>query len=76
MKCGGVYLDIEAYPTMDFGGLDWFDPQTDFAGQNDVIEIGYNKNSEIGIALDKALAIKHLDENTNTLTNDLLNSIF
>jgi hypothetical protein len=76
LKCGGAYLDIEAYPTLNYAGLDWFDPQTDFAGQNDIIEIGYDKNSEMGIALDKALAIKHLDENTNNLTNDLLNSIF
>ncbi len=76
LKCGGVYLNMESYTVMSFGGLDWFNPQTDFGGQNDIIEIGYNKDSETGLNLDKSLAIKHLDENSNNLTNDLLNSIF
>ena len=76
LKCGGVYLNIEANPVMSYGGLDWFNPQTDFAGGNDMIEIGYNKNSEYGISADKGKAIANLDENTNNLTNDLLNSIF
>ena len=76
LKCGGVYLNIENYPVLSFGGLDWFNPQTDFAGANDMVEIGYNKNAEIGLSADKGKAISNLDENTNTLTNDLLNSIF
>ena len=76
LKCGGVYLNIENYPVLSFGGLDWYNPQSDFAGANDMVEIGYNKNAEMGLTADKGKAINHLDENTNTLTNDLLNSIF
>lgn len=75
-KCGGVYLNIENFPVLSYGGLDWFNPQTDFAGSNDMIEIGYNKDSEMGLTADKGKAIDNLDENTNSLTNDLLNSIF
>jgi hypothetical protein len=76
LKCGGVFLNFESTPKMSFGGLQWFDPQSDFAGINGVISIGYNKNSESGLSMDKSKSLEHLLENTNSLTNDLLNSLF
>ncbi len=76
IKCGGVFLNFEATPKMSFGGLEWFDPQSDFAGVNGVITIGYNKNSESGLSMDKSKSLEHLLENTNSLTNDMLNSLF
>ncbi len=76
IKCGGVFLNLESSPKMDFGGLEWFDPQSDFAGMNGTITIGYNKNSETGLSMDKSKALSHILENTNSLTNDLLNSLF
>ena len=76
LKCGGVFLNFESTPKMSFGGLEWFDPQSDFGGTNGVITIGYNKNDEQGLSLDKDKSIEHLLDNTNSLTNDLLNSLF
>jgi hypothetical protein len=76
LKCGGVLLNLDTSPKMTFGGLEWFDPQADFAGMNGMITIGYNKNSEYGISQDKNKNIGHVAEATNSLTNDLLNSLF
>ena len=76
LKCGGVFLNFEVTPKMSFGGLEWFDPQSDFAGVNGVISIGYNKNSESGLSMDKSKSLENLLENTTSLTNDLLNSLF
>jgi hypothetical protein len=76
IKCGGVFLNLESSPKMDFGGLEWFDPQSDFGGMNGIITIGYNKNSERALSMDKNKSLSHVLENTNSLTNDLLNSLF
>jgi len=76
IKCGGVYLSLEASPKMSFGGLEWFDPQSDFGGENGVIEIGYSRNAENTMSADKNKSIEHTAENTNSLTTDILHSLF
>ena len=75
-KCGGVYLDISGTPKMSWGGLDWYNPQSDFAGRNDVIEIGYNKNNSYSSTQSKDRALNWINENTNNIASDLINSLF
>jgi len=75
LKCGGVYLSLKTSPKMSFGGLEWFDPQSDFGGENGVIEIGYSKNSENSLSADKNKSIEHTADATNSLTSDILNSL-
>jgi len=76
LKCAGVYLGLKTSPKMSFGGIEWFDPQNDFGGENGVIEIGYSKNSENSLSADKNKSIEHTAESTNNLTTDILHSLF
>lgn len=75
-KCGGVYLNIESSPKLTWGGLDWYNPQMDFAGNNDVITIGYNKSRTFGQTQTKDRAINWVDNNANNISSDLINGLF
>lgn len=75
-KCGGVYLNIESSPKLTWGGLDWYNPQADFAGNNDVITVGYNKSRTFGQTQTKDRAINWVDNNTNNIASDLINGLF
>ena len=72
LKCGGVYLTTDGSPKLSWGGLDWFNPQADFAGQNDVITIGYGKNSEYSATQSKDRAINFVDSVSNSIASDIL----
>ena len=72
LKCGGVYLSIDGSPKLSWGGLDWFNPQADFAGQNDVIVIGYGQNSDYSATQSKDRAINYVDSVSNSIASDIL----
>ena len=72
LKCGGVYLTIDGLPKLSWGGLDWFNPQADFAGQNDVITIGYGQNSDYSATQNKDRAVNFVDSNQNSIASDIL----
>lgn len=71
-KCGGVYLTIDGLPKLSWGGLDWFNPQADFAGQNDVVTIGYGQNSDYSATQSKDRAVNFVDSNQNSIASDIL----
>ena len=72
LKCGGVYLSIEGSPKLTWGGLDWFNPQADFAGQNDVITIGTGRNSDYSSTQSKDRAVNFVDSVSNSIASDIL----
>ena len=72
LKCGGVYLSIDGSPKLSWGGLDWFNPQADFAGQNDIITVGYGQNSDYSATQSKDRAINYVDSVSNSIASDIL----
>ena len=72
LKCGGVFLSVDGSPKLSWGGLDWFNPQADFAGQNDVITIGYGQNSDYSATQSKDRAINYVDSVSNSIASDIL----
>ncbi len=74
IKCGGVFLSLEGSPKLSWGGLDWFNPQADFAGQNDIITIGYGKNSDYSSNTTRDRAVNWVDGIKNDIASDMLTS--
>ncbi len=72
LKCGGVYMSVDSSPKLSWGGLDWFNPQADFAGQNDVITLGYGQNSDYSATQSKDRAINYVDSIQNSIASDIL----
>ncbi len=59
---------------LSWGGLDWFNPQADFEGQNDIITIGYGKNSDYSSNITRDRAVNWVDGIKNDIASDMLTS--
>lgn len=73
LKCGGVFLNFEGSPKLSFAGLDWFNPQAEFAGRNDIIEIGYRKDETSALEQSRERAINYTAKIDAAVASDFIN---